>query len=109
MADPKFVNGMRVSRGAKAPSYIIANLGIKVDDFVKWLRENQGGEWLNIDIKLSKGGKYYAELNTYNPADKHHKKDEVEENQSQLNNLDTEEMSTIEAGDEDINPDDIPF
>lgn len=69
MSEKNFVNGLRVSRHEKAPSYILVSLGIKVDDFIKWLRENQGGEWMNVDVKLSKTGKYYAELNTYRKGD----------------------------------------
>lgn len=96
MAEKNFVKGLYVKRHAKAPSFVICNLGIKVDEFVLWLRDNQQGEYTNLDIKLSKDGtKYYAELNTFNPADKHHaKNDEVEK--------------TIEYP-EEISVSDIPF
>jgi len=91
--NPNFVKGLFVKRNPKAPSFLIVNLGVKVDDFITWLRVKQGGEYVNIDIKLSKSGdKYYAELNTYNPADKIIANQNTEENQSQLNNLDTEKV-----------------
>lgn len=91
--NPNFVKGLYVKRHQNAPSFVICNLGFKVEEFIVWLRTKQGGEYLNVDIKLSKAGdKYYAELNTYNPADKHSPNHDVEENQSQLNNWDKEEV-----------------
>lgn len=106
----QFVKGLFVNRNDKAPDYVVCNLGVKIDEFILWLRNNQGGEFLNIDIKLSKEGKYYAELNTYNKADALAKKqqDEVEENQSQLNNLDlNDENQDVEYPDDEIKADDI--
>jgi hypothetical protein len=108
MAEKNFVQGLFIKRHPKAPSFVICNLGIKVDEFVKWLRENQQGEYTNLDVKLSKAGdKYYAELNTYNPADKHLKVQEQEDNQSKLNNLEVEK--TIEYPEDEIDVESIPF
>lgn len=103
--NPNFVKGLFVKRNKNAPNFLIVNLGVKVEEFITWLRVKQGGEYVNIDIKLSKSGdKYYAELNTFNPADKVTNQD-VEENQSQLNNLDTEKV--IEYPESDLTPKEI--
>lgn len=59
MADVQFVEGMRASRPERAPEWIIVKLGLKRADLMAWL-EAQGGEWVNVEIKRSKGGKYYA-------------------------------------------------
>jgi hypothetical protein len=89
MAEPKFVDGMRVSRNANAPEYVTCKLGIKVDEFRNWLAKNQQGEWINIDIKLSKKGSYYAELDTYNRADELRK---AQEPTDRLTGKDAEEV-----------------
>jgi hypothetical protein len=59
MGDLQFVDGMRVSRPDRAPEWVIAKLGLKRADLIAWL-EAQDGEWINVDLKRSKGGKYYA-------------------------------------------------
>ena len=67
MADVKFVDGMRVSRNERAPEWVIATLGLKRADLIAWL-EAQDGDWVNVDLKRSKGGKLYAAVNERRPA-----------------------------------------
>jgi hypothetical protein len=67
MADVKFVDGMRVSRNERAPEWVIATLGLKREQLIAWL-EAQDGEWVNVDIKRSQGGKLYAAVNERRPA-----------------------------------------
>jgi len=51
-----------------APDFVKGSISIKVADFVKFLQANEKvGGWVNIDLKVSQGGKAYAELNTYQP------------------------------------------
>ena len=50
---------MRVSRPERAPDFIIAKLGLKREDLIAWL-EQQPGEWVNVELRRSKAGKYYA-------------------------------------------------
>lgn len=104
---------------AKKPSenaakFILAKLSIKKEDFLKWLNE-QPGEWINLDITKSDKSKFGATAyvddwqpnqqsatpvqsasygsapNTYSPSP------------YASSNLD------IEYGDDEVNPDDIPF
>ena len=74
MSEPtEFVDGLIVKAPhPKAPDYVKANISIKVEDLGKWLRarykaslENDG--WINIDVKESKGGKWYAAVSTFKP------------------------------------------
>ena len=67
MADTIFVDGMIVKRKPKAPDFVKCSLSFKMADFIKFARANHNDGWLNVDIKLSKGGKLYAELDTWKP------------------------------------------
>lgn len=69
----EFVNGLIVKAPhEKAPSFVKASISIKVADLGMWLREKHkaGDEWVNIDVKESKGGKWYAAVNTFKPEEK---------------------------------------
>lgn len=71
--DIEFVNGLIVKAPhEKAPDFVKATISIKVADLGMWLREKHkaGNEWVNIDVKESKGGKWYAALSTYEPKAK---------------------------------------
>jgi len=71
--DIEFVDGLLVKAPhANAPSFVKASISIRVEDLGKWLREKYkaGNEWVNIDVKESKGGKWYAALSTFKPKAK---------------------------------------
>jgi hypothetical protein len=78
MADKEieFVDGLFVKApNPKAPDFVKAQISIKVEDLGKWLRakykeslENEG--WINLDVKESKGGKWYAAVSNYKPNEK---------------------------------------
>jgi len=74
MADTiEFVNGLIVKAPHEnAPSFVKANISIKVVDLGQWLRERfkAGDEWVNVDVKESKGGKWYAAVSTFKPKEK---------------------------------------
>lgn len=68
--DIEFVDGLIVKApNPKAPDFVKANIAIKVEDLGKWLRGKYkaGEEWVNIDVKESKGGKWYAAVSTFKP------------------------------------------
>ena len=80
----------------KAPDFVKGKLSIKVDEFTAWLQGhvNNNG-WVDIDIKESKGGKIYCELNTYKP---------------ERPNIETkEDVPTVEYPEDEIDPSSIPF
>lgn len=69
----EFVDGLIVKAPhPKAPDYVKANISIKVEDLGKWLRGKYkaGDEWVNIDVKESKGGKWYASVSNFKPKGK---------------------------------------
>jgi len=70
MSDKIFMSdgGWRVSKpNEDAPDFVIANIGIKLSDFALFVKKHQDGSWMNIQVKVSRDGKYYAELDTWKP------------------------------------------
>lgn len=66
--DIEFVDGLIVKAPhERAPDFVKASISIKVADLGVWLREKHkaGEEWVNIDVKAAKSGKWYAAVNTY--------------------------------------------
>lgn len=73
MSDIEFVDGLIVKAPhPNAPDFVKATISIKVEDLGKWLRAKYQAkeEWVNVDVKESKGGKWYAAVSTFKPGDK---------------------------------------
>jgi hypothetical protein len=69
----EFVDGLIVKApNPKAPDFVKASISIKVEDLGKWLRAKYkaGDEWVNIDVKEAKSGKWYAAVSTFKPKEK---------------------------------------
>lgn len=65
MADIEFVNGLMVKAPhERAPDYVKASISIKVADLTEWL-QGRTEEWVNLDVKAAKSGKWYAAVNTF--------------------------------------------
>ena len=66
MSEAKFVPGLfaKAPRDG-APDFVKASLSIKVEDLGKYLRTvyDNGEEWVNLDMKESREGKYYIQIN----------------------------------------------
>jgi len=63
--DKVFVNGLMYKDPRPgAPDFIKANLSIKREELITFLQE-QTDEWINVDVKESKGWKNYCEMNTW--------------------------------------------
>jgi hypothetical protein len=69
MQEKKFTDGLIVKRAENAPEFVIANLSIKVDEFTKWLTDNQSNGWVNISLMMGKSGKPYGCLDTWKPKE----------------------------------------
>ena len=67
MADKVFVSGMIPKKKPTSPEFVIVNLSFKVDEFKTFLDEHKDAGWVNVVVKESKGGKIYAELDTWKP------------------------------------------
>jgi hypothetical protein len=70
MADEiEFPNGLIVKAPRDgAPDFVKASISIKVQDLMTWLHGKQE-EWINLDVKESKGGKWYCAVNTHKPKE----------------------------------------
>ena len=75
MADKEieFVPGMFAKAPHEnAPDFVKAQISIKVADLGMWLREKHkaGEEWVNLDVKAAKSGKWYASVSKFKPKEK---------------------------------------
>lgn len=65
--DKQFPKGMYFKEPhPKAPDFVKGQVSVKVEEFKNYLK-TVDDEWLNIDLKVSKDGKPYAEVNTFKP------------------------------------------
>ncbi len=65
--DTKFINGLIVKApNERAPEYVKARLSIRREELIAWL-QTEHGEWINADIKVSQGGKWYAAVDDWKP------------------------------------------
>jgi hypothetical protein len=65
--DAKFIDGLIVKApNENAPDYVKAKLSIKRQELIAWLQQ-QEGEWINADLKVSSAGKWYAAVDTWKP------------------------------------------
>jgi hypothetical protein len=63
----EFVNGLIVKAPHdNAPEYVKAKLSIRREEMIAWLQSKQG-EWVNADVKVSQGGKWYAAVDNWKP------------------------------------------
>ena len=60
-----FASGFLFKRNENAPEWVIGSQSIKVDEAIAFLQENQNNGWVNLQVKKSKGGKFYMELDTW--------------------------------------------
>jgi hypothetical protein len=106
MSDEKiFANGLIFKAPREgAPDFVKGSLSIKVQEFIEFIEFLEAfvkpDGWLNIDIKESRGGKLYCELNTYSRE---------APRETPRTTATRPSPSGIEYPAEEINPDDIPF
>jgi hypothetical protein len=80
MADIIFADGLMAKRPHEnAPPFIICKLSIKVDDFAKTVKKHAEKGWLNIVVKESKNGIYYAVIDDWKPRTKDVDQEEPED------------------------------
>lgn len=69
MAEKQFVDGLRVKeKNENIPEWIKMRLLVNRLQLIEWL-QSQSEKWIEIDIKESKAGKLYCEVNTWKPED----------------------------------------
>jgi len=66
MKEKIFADGIMFKRPKEGlPDFIKGNISVKVADFGTFLAKHEKNGWVNLDLKESKGGKLYLELNTW--------------------------------------------
>lgn len=64
--EKQFANGIWFNKPHQnAPDFVIGKLSISVQNFIAWLNEHDENDKVRIDIKESRAGKVYCELDTY--------------------------------------------
>jgi hypothetical protein len=100
MSDKEFVDGLIVKPPISgAPDFIKCQISIKRKDLGNWLR-GKDEDWINLDVKVSRKGKWYAEVNTWKPKQSQHDQDKANGYQS--------DAASYEQAKNGID-DDIPF
>jgi len=65
--DTEFAKGIIVKPPREgAPEYVKAKISIKREEFIAWLQSVEG-DWVNLDVKESQGGKWYAAVDKWKP------------------------------------------
>ena len=72
--EKNFVDGLLVKLpDDNAPDFVKLKLSIKLDECGPWVSAQKANdpkiEWLNIEIKEGRSGKWYAERNMWKPSD----------------------------------------
>ena len=106
MTDIKFPEGLSIYQPHQnAPDFIKGNLVI-TNDFIAYFNANQKQGKMRFTLKLSKGGKLYAEVDTWE------KPTTIPETKEQIREIldkDIKPEEQVEYPEEEINPEDIPF
>jgi hypothetical protein len=67
--ETEFAEGLIVKAPREgAPDFVKAAISIKREEFISWL-SSRDGEWVNLDVKEAKSGKWYAAVNAYKPKE----------------------------------------
>jgi single-stranded DNA-binding protein len=53
---------------ANAPDFVKANISFKVEEMIETLQSLNKAGWVNAVIKESKAGKWYAQMDTWEPT-----------------------------------------
>jgi len=63
----EFPKGLMVkAKHENAPEYVLCKLSIRREELIEWL-QGKDGDWINLDVKESKGGKLYAAVDAWKP------------------------------------------
>jgi hypothetical protein len=62
-----FADGFLFKRNEKAPDFVVGSISVKVEEATAFLKQHAKNGWVNLQVKNSQGGKYYIELDTFEP------------------------------------------
>lgn len=67
MSEIEFINGLMVKAPhERAPDFVKATISIKREELIAWL-QGKNDEWINLQVKESRGGKWYAAVDDWKP------------------------------------------
>lgn len=66
-SDKVFADGFIFKRQDNAPDFVMGSISVKVSEAIAFLQENESNGWVNLNVKRAKSGKYYIELDTWQP------------------------------------------
>lgn len=95
-----FAQGFLFKRNDKAPDFVIGNLSIKLEEAIPFLEDHEKKGWVNLSIKKSQGGKYYLDLDTFEPKG---------ESTGSKYSKKPQETAPAETLDDDDDDDGLPF
>ena len=70
METKQFAKGFIFKRNEKAPEWAIGKLSLKQDEAIEFINNFSKNGWLNLEVKKSKEGKFYIELDTFETKEK---------------------------------------
>ena len=82
-----FLDGVFIERPREgAPDFVKGKLSFNAHKFVPFLKKHMNAEgYINADLKVSRAGKLYIQLNTWKPSQE--KMDEVKESLQDEDNI----------------------
>ena len=73
MSEAEFVGGLLAKPPRPgAPDFVKANLSFKREELIAWL-QSKDGEWVNVQVKAARSGKWYAQLDDWKPEQRSEK------------------------------------
>lgn len=81
-----FADGFIFKRPDNTPDFIVGKMSVKVDEAINFLKTHTKNGWVNMGIKKAKSGKFYMELDTWEPKQQEAKQ-EFKQEVKQTNDL----------------------
>jgi hypothetical protein len=108
--DIEFIDGFFAKAPHQnAPEFVKAKVNIKREELLQWL-SGRPDEWISVDIKEARSGKWYASVDNWQPDENH-----SAQNQSSPSSLSMPEEDGLDSipfdnnSSPDFDKEDIPF
>ena len=64
-----YAEGFSFKRNENAPDFVIGNMSVNIESAKEYFEKHGNNGWVNFQVKLSKGGKYYCEHDSWKPKE----------------------------------------
>ena len=109
--DIEFIDGFFAKAPHEnAPEFVKAKVNIKREELLSWL-SGRSDEWINIDIKEGRSGKWYASVDNWQPNE-NHSTSSLESPPKTFNLTEEDGLDEIPFGNgtsTDFDKEDVPF